>query len=187
MLELNKIYSIIYADPPWQYSFSGTRKYGDDDYCILGTDEICNLPIKQISEEDCILFIWMIWNRLEDCLKVIKSWGFTYKSCAFCWVKKNKKTGGWFLGMGGWTRQNNENCLIATKGHPIRISASIHSIVDTPVEEHSKKPDIVRDRIVELVGDLPRIELFARYKVNGWDAWGNEELRESYRQMELIK
>ena len=116
----------------------------------------------------------MIWNRLEDCLKVIKSWGFEYKSCAFTWVKRNTKSDSWFWGMGGWTWANSEVCLIATRGKPSRLSASVHSIIDTPIEAHSKKPDDIRNRIVQLMGDLPRIELFARQRVEGWDCWGNE-------------
>ena len=76
--------------------------------------------------------------------------------------------------MGYWTRANSELCLIATKGKIKRISRKVHQIIDTPIEEHSKKPAIVRDRIVELMGDLPKIELFAREKTDGWDVWGNE-------------
>lgn len=76
--------------------------------------------------------------------------------------------------MGNWTRSNPEICLIAVKGRPKRISAKVHSVVDSPIEGHSKKPDIVRDRIVELCGDLPRVELFARQTTDGWDSWGNE-------------
>lgn len=104
----------------------------------------------------------------------MKHGGFTYKTCGFAWVKKNKKSNSWFWGMGYWTRANSELCLIATKGKIQRISRKVHQIIDTPIEEHSKKPDIVREKIVELVGDLPRIELFARKKVQGWDSWGDE-------------
>ena len=76
--------------------------------------------------------------------------------------------------MGHWTRANAEFCILATKGHPKRISASVHQVIVSHIEEHSKKPDETRDRIVSLVGDLPRIELFARQKTDGWDTWGNE-------------
>ena len=111
---------------------------------------------------------------LKEALQVIKEWGFTYKTCAFNWVKKNKKADSWFWGMGYWTRANSELCLLATKGKIKRKSAKVHQIVDTSIEEHSKKPDIVRERIVELIGDMPRIELFARKQITGWDCWGNE-------------
>lgn len=76
--------------------------------------------------------------------------------------------------MGRWTRANAELCLIATKGKPKRINASIHSVICTPIEQHSKKPNEVRKNIVQLVGDLSKIELFAREKTKGWDVWGNE-------------
>ncbi|GHU58568.1 hypothetical protein FACS1894133_3550 [Clostridia bacterium] len=78
------------------------------------------------------------------------------------------------MGCGYWTRANSEICLIATKGKPKRISKSVRQIVDTPIGRHSEKPSVVREKIIELVGDLPRIELFARTKTDGWDSWGNE-------------
>ena len=112
--------------------------------------------------------------KLNECFDLISSWGFEYKTCAFTWIKTNKKSDSLFWGMGRWTRANPEVCLLAAKGTPKRLSASVHSVVMSPIREHSRKPDEVRDRIVELVGDLPRIELFARQRVDGWDAWGNE-------------
>lgn len=112
--------------------------------------------------------------KLDECLAVVKAWGFEYKTVAFTWVKRNKKARSWFWGMGRWTRANAELCLLATKGKPKRLSASVSSIIDTPIEGHSKKPDEVRKRIIQLVGDLPRLELFARQKTPGWDVWGNE-------------
>ena len=78
------------------------------------------------------------------------------------------------MGMGNWTRSNSELCLLAVKGRPRRVNASILSVVDTPIEHHSKKPDVVKDHIVKLCGNLPRIELFARQKTKGWDVWGAE-------------
>ncbi len=65
-------------------------------------------------------------------------------------------------------------CLIATKGKPKRIDAGVHSVIDNPIQAHSQKPDEARERIIKLMGDLPRIELFAREKTDGWDVWGNE-------------
>ena len=111
---------------------------------------------------------------LQEGLETIKKWNFVYKTCAFNWVKKNKRTDSYFWGLGYWTRANAELCLLATKGKPKRINAGVHSVIDTPIEKHSKKPDEVKRRIVELMGDLSRIELFARQKTDGWDVWGNE-------------
>ena len=76
--------------------------------------------------------------------------------------------------MGSWTRSNPEFCLLAVKGKPKAISHSVHSVIETPIESHSKKPDIIRDKIVELCGDKPRIELFARKQVEGWLSEGNQ-------------
>jgi len=167
-------YQIIYADPPWGYNFPGTRKAKNKDYSLMKTKDICNLPVKDLADDNAVLFIWVIWNKLEDALKVIDAWGFTYKSCAFTWVKKNKKTESLFWGMGMWTRQNSEVCLIAIKGKPQRKSASVHSVIESKIQAHSQKPQEARKRIVELCGDLPKIELFARTQAQGWDVFGNE-------------
>ena len=105
---------------------------------------------------------------------VMDAWGFTFKTVAFVWLKLNRKSPTWFYGLGYWTRGNAEICLLAKRGHPKRYSKSVHQFIISPVEEHSKKPDITREKIIELAGDLPRAELFARQKTPGWDAWGNE-------------
>lgn len=117
--------------------------------------------------------MWVTMPNLIEGLEVIKSWGFTYKTCGFNWVK-TYKSGKPVIGLGYWTRANAELCLIATKGKIRRISKNVSQIIMETPREHSRKPDIVRDKIVELVGDLPRIELFARQYADGWDCWGNE-------------
>lgn len=182
-------YQIIYADPPWSYNSrmalgKGAKKSSAEDYYpTMSLDDIKNLPIGEISDDNAILFLWVTMPKLFESLEVIQSWGFEYKTCAFVWVKRNKvfnqeryeKRGiDDFMGQGRWTRGNAELCLLATKGKPKRLSAKVRQIVHTPIEKHSKKPDEVRNRIVELVGDLPRVELFARHKTDGWDVWGNE-------------
>ena len=105
---------------------------------------------------------------------MIQAWGFQYKTVAFVWVKQNKKADTLFLGLGHWTRSNAEICLLATRGTIRRKSAYVRQIILSHIEKHSKKPDEARDRIVELIGDVPRIELFARQTTPGWDVWGNE-------------
>ena len=140
----------------------------------MNIDDICNLPVKNIASENCVLFLWVTFPTLLDSFKVIEAWGFNYKTVAFVWVKHNKKTPTLFWGMGFWTRANAEICLLVTKGKPKRISAKVHQVIISPIEEHSKKPNEIRKRIVNLIGDLPRIELFARQKTDGWDVWGNE-------------
>jgi len=174
----NKKYNIIYADPPWTYKvWSGKgkeKKSAENHYNCLKDEDIYDLPVSKISDKNCILFIWVTYPLLIQGIKTIEKWGFEYKTCGFSWVKKNKKSNSLFWGLGHWTRANNEICLLATRGKLTRISKSVHQVIYEPIRQHSQKPDCVRDRIVELMGDLPRIELFAREKTDGWDCWGNE-------------
>ena len=111
---------------------------------------------------------------LPEALRLIKAWGFSFKTVAFVWLKQNRKSPTWFYGLGRWTRGNAEICLLEKRGNPKRYSASVHQFIISPIEQHSKKPDVTRDKIVELAGDLPRVELFARQKIPGWDVCGNE-------------
>ncbi len=173
-----KKYQIIYADPPWTfktYSLKGKEhKSAECHYNCMNINDIYNLPINKIADDNCVLFLWVTMPLLQEGLETIKRWGFIYKSCAFTWVKKNKISPSWFWGLGYWTRANAELCLLATKGSPKRASKSVHSIIDTPIREHSQKPDETRNKIIQLIGNLRRIELFARQKTEGWDVWGNE-------------
>ena len=173
----DKKYNVIYADPPWKYkTWTEGGGTAEKHYPTMKLDDIIEMKdtIEKISDNNCILFLWVTFPCLLEGLKVMKEWGFTYKTCGFNWVKRNKKSNTFFFGMGYWTRANSELCLIGTNGTIKRKSNKVFQIVDTPIEEHSKKPDVVRDRIVELVGDIPRIELFARQTANNWDCWGNE-------------
>ena len=169
-------YKIIYADPPWSYkdkALAGNRGAGCK-YDVMDSADISKINVGGVADNDCVLFMWVTMPKLNECFALIKAWGFEYKTVAFTWVKLNKLSGTPFMGMGRWTRANAEVCLLATKGKPKRISAAIHSVVMTPIEAHSKKPDEVKKRIVALMGDLPRLEMFARQKTEGWDVFGNE-------------
>jgi len=174
-----KKYNIIYADPPWSFKVwkegmnSNTRS-ASVHYSVMSFPDLLKIPMNSIASDDCALFMWAINPMLHKALELLNVWGFTYKTVAFTWVKRNKISPSWFWGLGYWTRANSELCLLATKGNPKRVSKSVHSLVETKIEGHSKKPSEVRTRIVQLCGDLPRIELFAREKTDGWDAWGNE-------------
>ncbi len=172
-----KKYKIIYSDPAWHfktYSNKGEKRSAIQHYNCLNIDDIYNLPVNTISDNDCILFLWAIDPMLPEAMEVIKRWGFKYKTVAFTWVKENKKSNGYFTGLGYWTRANPEICLLATKGKPKRISKAVRQLIISKRQEHSKKPDEIRDRIIQLCGDLPKIELFARQRVKGWDCWGNQ-------------
>ena len=173
----NTKYKTIYADPPWTYRVWGKKGEGRSaasHYDVMDLSDIKALPVQNIADDDCVLFMWATYPNLREAFEVLDAWGFTYKTVAFTWVKKNKIADSWFWGMGYWTRANAEICLLATKGKPTRKSNSVHQVVDARVMRHSQKPDEVRDRIVDLCGDVPRIELFARQTAPGWASWGNE-------------
>lgn len=170
----NKKYQIIYADPPWSYNDQGCQGTMANHYKGMKLTDICSLPIDNIVNQNSILFLWTTYPMLKEAFQVMEAWGFKYKSIAFQWLKLNPKALTPFYGLGRWTRGNTEPCLLATRGHPKRISASVFQLIQSPRRKHSQKPDEVRDKIVQLMGDLPRIELFAREKTPGWDVWGNE-------------
>ena len=170
-----KKYQIIYADPAWNYNDQGCQGTMANHYKGMKLEDIKKLNVGGgLADKNCVLFMWATYPMLREALEVIKAWGFEYKSIAFQWIKLNRKNGKPFYGLGRWTRGNTEPCLIATKGKPKRISASVFQIIEAPLRKHSQKPDEAREKIVQLVGDLPKIELFAREKAEGWDVWGNE-------------
>lgn len=174
-----KKYNVIYADPPWAFrvwSEKGKERSADKHYSCMTLDDLKQMPVNSITAGDgCALFMWATFPMLREALELIEAWGFEYKTIAFCWVKQNKNSDRIFKGMGYYTRSNAEICLLATRGRVLeRKSRSVSSVIISHIERHSKKPAETRDRIVELFGDLPRIELFARETTPGWDCWGNE-------------
>ena len=159
---MGKKYKIIYADPPWQYrvySQKGQGRSAENHYHTMNIKDIMALPVDKIADKDCILFLWITFPCLKEGIEVMERWGFKYKTCGFNWVKRNKKKNTYFMGLGFWTRSNSEVCLIGTKGQPKRVSKSVSQICDARIMEHSKKPAEIRERIVELCGELPRVEL----------------------------
>lgn len=170
------LYSIIYADPPWTYrdkAVAGKRGAGFK-YPTLDLPALRRLPVADLAAADSVLFLWATWPLLPQAIELMSAWGFQYRTIGFIWVKSTRTGEKLFWGMGNWTRSNSEICLLGVRGNPRRASAGVHSVIQAPVRAHSQKPAEVRDRIVALMGDLPRIELFARDLVLGWDAWGNE-------------
>ena len=159
---MEKKYNVIYADPPWSYkvwSKKGAGRSAESHYPTMSIEAIKALPVSRLAAGDCALFLWITFPMLREGWGVMDAWGFTFKTVAFVWVKQCRKSDNSFTGMGYWTRANAETCLLVILSH---------------VEEHSKKPDEARRRIEALMGDVPRIELFARQATPGWDVWGNE-------------
>ena len=169
-------YSLIYADPAWTYRdncHAGERGAGYK-YDLMTLDEICALPVRDLAAENCVLVMWWVGPQPREALQVCEAWGFTLKNMTAITWHKLTKNGKDHFGMGHWTRGNVENALLAVRGKPKRACAGVSQLVHAQVREHSRKPDEVRDALVRLMGDVPRVELFARQKHAGWDAWGNE-------------
>ena len=167
-------YSLIYIDPPWTYNdkcHAGQRGAGYK-YPLMTLDSIKALPIARIAADDCLLAMWWVPPMPAEALAVIDAWGFKLKTmCGFTWHKTTKH-GKDHFGMGNWTRANAENCLFATRGKPKRVCAGVRQLITAQVGKHSAKPPEARDRLVRLMGDVPRVELFARSATPGWDVWG---------------
>lgn len=176
-------YKAVLADPPWAFqTHSGPRvpARGKQPYPVMSTEAIAALPVAELCEPNAVLFLWFTWPKLQDALWVINHWGFQYRTAAFVWTKANNRQLDMFqselegtLGMGFWTRSNTEACLLATRGKPKRLDASVRQAIISPRSKHSRKPDVVHGRIEALVAG-PYIELFARRRREGWDAWGLE-------------
>lgn len=190
-------YRLIYADPPWQYrdTASAGQRGASHKYSVMTLDAIKALPIADIAAPDCVLAMWHVPPMPQEALDVCRAWGFTFKTMKlFTWCKLTTH-GKRAFGMGSYTRGNSEDvllgargdygaafdtwpaedCLIGLKGKRWRESAAISQLVEAPIREHSRKPDEVADLLVDLLGPVKRIELFARRRrSDGWDYWGNE-------------
>jgi N6-adenosine-specific RNA methylase IME4 len=172
----SRYYGVLLADPPWQfatYSHKGKGRSAEAHYDCMTLDSIKALPVSEWAAPDCALFLWVTDPSLPQALEVIEAWGFAYKTVAFTWVKTTKDGTGFPIGCGYWTRANPEQCLLATRGNPQRLSRSVRQLILSPRREHSRKPDEVYQRIEALVPG-PYLELFARAQRAGWDACGHE-------------
>lgn len=173
-------FGAILADPPWHFETwgEGGNRNVTAKYPTMSLRQISRLPVDDLAAADCALFIWSVWPKLFEAVKVIEAWGFTYKTCAFSWMKADPyrlfaDDATPFAGMGFWTRANTEPCLFATRGKPKRLNADVRQGIIAPRREHSRKPDAIHGRIERLVAG-PYLELFARQEQPGWTAWGNE-------------
>lgn len=174
-----KQYKVLYLDPPWKYNSRANHKtkfrggaYGH--YPLMSMAEIKNLPIAELGEDSSALLMWCTFPYLNDQIKLFDHWGFKYRTVAFTWIKTNPKNNKPFFGVGYYTKSNAEVCLLGIRGKMKPISNSVSSVIISPRREHSRKPDEARERIVQLFGDVPRIELFARPPIaEGWDSYGN--------------
>lgn len=178
-------------------------------YQCMDLQDIMALPVKRLAAPNSVLFMWHVGPMPMEAIKVAEAWGFTVRNFkAFTWVKLNKRFAAAVkkafnippeeiqtleddailemmvsltkMGMGHWTRGNTEDVLIATRGRPKRFDKGVKQTVFAPHPGiHSAKPDEVRDRVVAVAGDKPRIELFSRGRYPGWDVWGNQVPKEA--------
>lgn len=176
----NKKYKVIYADPPWHFN---SKKAGGNmssgalaNYPVLTVEQMKRMDVTGMAQDDCLLVMWYVSSQPKEAIELAESWGFKVKHMnGFIWNKLTVNLNP-FFGMGFYTRAGAESALIAVKGKPSNLIADhgvrqIHNAVN---KKHSQKPQVFRDSIVKMCGDVPRIELFARNKTEGWDVWGNE-------------
>lgn len=203
-------FKVILSDVPWLYN-DKREGYGGSapHYASLSTEDLAKLPVKEISDDDCILFFWTTFPFLPEALHIMESWGFKYKTVGFVWIKLNTQINRiigqirefllnpgienllamfkkiFFYGIGSYTRSNVEVCLIGIKGRPAVLNKNISQLIVWPKSKHSEKPKSIMSKIVEMMGDVPRIEIFSREKVEGWEVLGNEidgrDIRESIK------
>jgi len=180
-----KKYSVILADPPWSYQDIGMDwqpskeqepyyRSVKNHYGVMGIEDICALPIHELADDNCALFLWITWPHIFFAQEVMNAWGFRYRALAWVWAKLNPTGMGFHTGMGWYTRGNSEPCLLAIKGSMPPANRDVQSLIVTPVREHSRKPDEQYGKIERLYPDVSKLELFARQQQPGWDVWGNE-------------
>ncbi len=171
-------YQIIYADPPWRTGSFKQKKDGmlsrPLPYEQMTDSDIMALNINSIAEDNAILFMWCIDSRIPIAAEIMRQWGFQYKCVGFVWAKTAKTTKGFNGGFSSYTKRDCEFCLIGTRGRYMNLKRGINQILFESKTIHSRKPNTIRNRIVDLCGDRKRIELFARESHPGWDSWGDE-------------
>src|SRR6267378_3108910 len=175
-------YSLVYADPPWDYTDTRTHKSTGavrSAYPTMKLPDIHALPIAQLACPDAVLALWATWPKLQEALSTIGAWGFEYVTCGFVWLKLNKhadhtqftKWDVW-SGIGHYTASNTEFVLFGRRGRGLARPGQLHVkqvVITQHTGTHSRKPATVRNKLVQLFGDVPRIELFATERVPDWD------------------
>ena len=135
-------------------------------YPVMSLQEIKSLPIQDIAAKDSVLFLWATAPLLPEAIEVMRAWGYQYKGSLY-WRKIMS------LGMGFWFRNQVEQLLFGVRGKIKAFRIQKANFIQTKALRHSQKPEEFR-KLIEETDLKPRIELFARQKAVGWDAWGNE-------------
>ena len=171
-----KKYQIIYADPAWEYNtkecLAKTSILNGElntHYSTMTLKDLKALGVQSISDKNCMLFLWVVSPMLKEGIEVMEAWGFKYATIAFIWHKQRTNPG-------HYTMSECEICVVGKKGkipNP-RGSRNERQFLSELRTKHSKKPDEIRNRISKMFPEQTKIELFARQRHDGWDAWGNE-------------
>ena len=171
-----KKYNLIYCDPPWQYNEGRVFVDGAAElqYPTMSIEELKALPIKELADKDCVMFLWVTFPKLKDGLELMEEWGFNYRTVAFVWIKMVEGIDKERSGIGFHTNSNAEIVLLGKRGRVDRINKDVKQIIKSKITTHSSKPHEAYSRIERLYGDIPKIELFARVRREGWDSWGNQ-------------
>ena len=170
-----KRYTIIYCDPPWEYSTqqhtTGGRTTGGacTHYNTMSLSELKKLDVAGLADDDCLLFMWATSPKLDEAVDLLRAWGFQWATVGFVWDKQK-------VNPGFYTMSQVELCLIGKKGRipTPRGARNVRQFLSEMRGRHSAKPSEIRRRIEEMFPTQTKIELFARERVDGWDAWGNE-------------
>ena len=165
-------YRVILADPPWSYQRTRGDGIAAKHYQTMPLDAIKALAVHDLADRDSALLLWATMPLLPDAMQVMQAWGFRYVTCAFTWVK-TYRNGQPRMGLGHYTRQNAELCLLGLRGTMKRREKDVSQIILEPLRQHSRKPDCQCERIMRLF-DGPYVELFSRQRWPGWDVWGNQ-------------
>ncbi len=183
LLNPGKRYKAIHMDPPWRFrnfSEKGEGRNATSHYDCLSPEAMKALPLDNLADKNCALFLWTTDPFLPVAMDMIRAWGFSYKTVGFYWAKTNRTADpssltekDFFCGLGYWTRANVEQCLLATRGSPQRLAKDVRRLIISPRREHSRKPDEVYARIERLT-EGPYLDMFARESRVNWDCWGNQ-------------
>lgn len=158
-------FSLVYADPPWQYENQGTRAATDNHYPTMPVADICSMPVKDYVADNAQLHLWTTSGFIREAFEVIDAWGFQYRSM-FIWAKPT-------IGIGNYWRVSHEILLCAIRGSATFRNKSLKSWAELECGRHSQKPEAVRGMITKAFPG-PYLELFGRRAVEGWTVLGNE-------------
>jgi len=166
----DKKYAVILADPEWRFGpysrETGMDRAADNHYPTSATEMIAARPVAEIAAPDCVLFLWATAPMLPHALHVMQAWGFEYRSHVI-WHKER-------IGTGYWFRNEHELLFVGTRGTvpAPAMGTQWGSLRASPRTAHSEKPDWQYELIESYFPNLPKIELNARRRRDGWDTWG---------------